>query len=290
MPLKQLIKQCRKLRIHTVADVDDLVFIPEFSKISPSVINKQATEARVQIRFADNLRAMNLFDEITVATAPLALHWRKHTGKDNVTIIPNGLSHRWLQVEVAHNAANDDATKVITYLPGSNSHDKDFSEIAEVISDTLYEHANTRLLIVGTLNTDGSSFPENRVNRCSWLDYFRLPQLISYSSVTLAPLVASPFTYAKSHIKYIESAAFGTPAICSPNHDICRHNSKGLLLATSANDWYSALNQFLTNPPDAHSINEMKTRVRETASADHSASILASCWAKSGIRPLSKAA
>lgn len=289
-PLEHLLKHCRKLRIPTVADVDDLVFVPEFSAMSPSVVNKQANEARVKSHFNKNLQAMLLFDEITVATVPLAKHWRDISGRSNVITVPNGLSERWLQNNVHYKLNNDRDIKFISYFSGSNSHDRDFSEIVNVLADTLHEHKNTRLLIVGKLSTDYEILPENRVTRIKWVDYYQLPELISASSITLAPLVSSPFTFAKSHIKYIESAAYGTPAICSPSHDILRHNSKGLLLANSEEDWFSALRHFLNSPPEEQCLMEMKARVRDTASADHSASILAAHWRNSGAEALSYAA
>ncbi|MDC0434811.1 glycosyltransferase [bacterium] len=158
--------------------------------------------------------------------------------------------------------------RTITYLPGTNSHNKDFSEIDDVLSDILHNHKNIKLLIVGKLDVDEKMFPRHRIARLNWIDYFKLPQIIANSSVTLAPLVRSPFTYAKSHIKYVESAAFGTPAICSPTDDICRHQSKGLHIASTTFQWKKAINHVLDNPLDKTTRRRLEKTVQSTAAAE----------------------
>lgn len=276
--LDQILKRCRRLGIRTVADVDDLVFVPRYSTLSPSVINHQASEFSVRAQFKRNLQAMLCFDEVTVATEPLAHHWREQTGRDRVTVVPNGLSARWLETPVQHTSNQTRDCRTITYLPGSNSHNKDFSEVVDILSETLHNYKDIKLLIVGTLNTNERRFPATRLSRSPWIDYYKLPQIIANSTVTLAPLVQSPFTHAKSHIKFIESAAFGTPAICSPNHDICRHDTPGLHIANTSEDWYSALQQILENPHDSAEMNIMEEHVRQSATASHSADLLIRHW------------
>ena len=271
--LEQLMKRCRRLGIRTIADVDDLVFFPKFAALSPSVINNQATEFSIRAQFKRNLEAMLNFDEITVSTVPLAEHWIELTGKTQVTIVPNGLSDRWLDTRVTRNTQSSTATQTITYLPGSNSHNKDFSEITDILCDAMNTYKEVKLLIVGTLQIDERVFPASRLMRSRWVDYYKLPQIIAGSTVTLAPLVSSPFTFAKSHIKFIESAAFGTPAICSPNHDICRHRSTGLHIAETGEDWYKALDSALNAPQSHVDRTDMEKHIRVTQTAKHSADI-----------------
>ncbi len=281
--LDQILKRCKRLRVRTVADVDDLIYVPKFSAMSPSVLNNQATELSVRSHFKRTLLTMQRFDEITTATEPLAHYWTKQTGRSQVNVIPNGLSTRWLQTSVRRTNRLTDPFRTITYLPGSNSHDKDFSEIVEVLAETLHSHNDTNLRIVGTLKVDEKLFPANRLMRSRWVDYYNLPQIIASSTVTLAPLVASPFNHCKSHIKFIESAAFGTPAICSPNHDICRHKVPGLHIAESTEDWAMALNDTLDNPMSDADLARMETYVRQNCTADQSADILLSHWKHAGL-------
>ncbi|MFK7993431.1 MAG: glycosyltransferase [Granulosicoccus sp.] len=272
--LEQILKACNKFRIRTIADVDDLVFMPRHAALSPSVLNKQATEFSVRSQFKRNLEAMLYFDEVTVATEPLKQFWIEQSGRRQVTVIPNGLSRRWLTTPVQRRQNKQENNQTITYLPGSNSHNRDFAEISDILSETLNTHKDARLLIVGTLHTDDKQFPAARLSRSELVDYYKLPQVIADSTVTIAPLVQSPFTHAKSHLKFIESAAFGTPAICSPTHDICRHVSTGLYIANTHEDWYNALNRRLEKSIDTRESQSMQNMVRRTATADQSADLL----------------
>lgn len=280
--LDQLLKQCRRLGILTIADVDDLIFVPKYSSQSPSVINNQATEFSIRSQFRRNLRAMLSFDEISVSTEPLAEHWLQESGIDNVTVVPNGLSRRWLNTPVKRMDSVGLEKKTITYLPGSNSHNKDFAEITNILCDTLKSYKDVKLLIIGSLQLDERMFPANQLIRSRWVDYFKLPQIITDSTVTLAPLVPSPFTNAKSHIKYIESAAFGTPAICSPNHDICRHNSSSLHIAETGEDWNKALETCLNGSQDRLEYDAIEQHIKDNESAEISASVLLTLYSRFG--------
>lgn len=288
--LDQLLQRCRRLGIKTIADVDDLVFYPKYAPLSPSVINNQATEFSIRAQFKRNLEAMLGFDEITVSTDPLAKHWTELTGKAQVTVVPNGLAKRWLGTRVARISDHQSPAKTITYLPGSNSHNKDFSEITNILCDAMNTNKEVKLLIVGTLQIDERVFPASRVMRSRWVDYYKLPQIIANSTVTLAPLVPSPFTYAKSHIKFIESAAFGTPAICSPNHDICRHQSDGLYICSNVEEWHTALDSALNSPMDAAERNQMEEHIRTSQACIQSAKLFLSQFHTDSNRSVQRAA
>ena len=272
--LDQILKRCESLGIRTVADVDDLVFTPKYAAESPSVINNQASEFSVRAQFKRNLQAMSCFDEITTATEPLAHHWGEQSDAAPVTVIPNGLSPRWLKTAVTSNYCSQNHQPTITYLPGSRSHNEDFRLIADVLADVLNSRKELKLLIVGSLDIADGQFPARQLLRASWVEYFSLPHVIAASTVTLAPLTSSPFNHSKSHIKFIESAAFGTPAICSPNYDICRHESSGLQIANSVDEWHAAIHSVLQNTATDAVRDAMKHQVRSAATAHQSADLL----------------
>lgn len=246
--LDRLLARCRQLSIRTVADVDDLIFDPALAGLSPSVVNNQAAERIVKQHYQRNLDAMLGFDDISVTTEPLARAWRNMGAVSTVTILSNGLSSNWLNYPVSGQSGHTHDRKLITYLPGTHSHDHDFAKINHLLLDTLSVHPQADLLIVGALNFDAGGLASRRVTQRPWVDYQYLPGIIASSHVTLAPLVKNPFTQAKSHIKFTESAAFGTPAICSPNNDICKHSVDGLLIARNDQDWEQALQAVLTEP------------------------------------------
>ncbi|MFK7854348.1 MAG: hypothetical protein AB8B79_09560 [Granulosicoccus sp.] len=246
--LERLLARCRQMGIRTVADVDDLIFDPALACLSPSVVNAQAAERIVRQHYQRNLDAMLGFDEISVTTEPLARAWRNIGANTHVTVLSNGLSDNWLNNPAQCHSGCTPDRQLITYLPGTHSHDHDFAKINHLLLETLSVHPRADLLIVGELDFDAGGLPSRRVTRQPWVDYEYLPGIIAASHVTLAPLVQNPFTQAKSHIKFTESAAFGTPAICSPNDDICKHSVDGLWVAGDGQDWEQALNAVLTEP------------------------------------------
>lgn len=281
--LDRLRRHCQAQGIRFVADVDDLVFVPNLAGQSPSVLNGQAIESAVRRRFQSQADTLQSFDEITVATKPLADAWQANSQHPPVTVVPNGLTDSWLARPGLRKsgATSSDATLHITYLPGTHSHDHDFAEITDVLAETLNKYPQAILMIVGALAIDESRFPAARVQRAAWTDYQNLPALIESSSITIAPLADTPFNQAKSHIKFIESAAFGTPVICSPNADLCRHDTAGLHIAHNEQAWYSALDTLLSNATTHNTddtADSLRHYARKHCRAHSSASTLIEHW------------
>ena len=292
--LGRLIKHCKRLGIHLVADVDDLIFDEALAGISPSVINGQAAEAVIEHRFRNNAHTLQDFDEITVSTKAIADAWQQMKNNVPVTVVANGLSKKWLHaadLNLVHQGGKNDDRFRITYLPGTHSHDRDFESVIDVMASTLKRHSIAELLIVGKLNFSQNKIPEDRLIRASWMDYHYLPNVIASSDVTLAPLEDTPFTRAKSHIKFIESTAFDTPVICSPNEDITRHTTPGLLVAETKSDWLAAIESLInkhTNNRELSTTEHSKqTMLRDYARkhclARSSASALLTHWSDIGL-------
>lgn len=285
--LNRLLAIARKKGVHCTADVDDLIFVPDLASRSPRVLNCQASEHSIRQQFHNNVLAMRKFDEVTTATETLAIAWRDLHTQVPVLVVPNGLSEHWLRTlgHTSNQAEPASGKRVrITYLPGTSSHDRDFAQILRPLSVLLHQHPAVELLIVGSLAFDESPFPTGAVRRAPWTDYENLPALIANSHLTLAPLEDTPFTQAKSHIKFMESAAFGTPIICSPIEDITRHKVPGLHIATTEEDWLYALDNLVQRAQDADSSNvleqcdSMKSYVEEHCLATACAGRLASHW------------
>ena len=140
--------RCKRLRVCTVADVNDLIFVPKCSAVSPSVSNNQATELSVWSHFKRTIQndaalRRNHNDHRN--------HWLttgQKPGRSQVNVIPNGLSKRWGQTSVRHTNSLTDPFRTITYLPGSNSHGKYFSEIVEVLAEALHSHKIIRICVL----------------------------------------------------------------------------------------------------------------------------------------------
>jgi len=239
---------CAHHAITPIADFDDLVFSPEHADHAPAVVNGQTTSRHLQRRFEKHLQALKLFEFVTTATATLADQVRRLHPDATVETLTNGLSRYWLranaQLDLQAQISQRQGSKFITYLPGTRSHTADFKCVESVLAQLLDTNDELKLRIVGDLEFDHSCFNPEQLELLPWMDYVLLPTVTATSLVTIAPLCSTDFNACKSHIKFIESAAFGTPVISSPNPDIERHLPQpGLSVARCDQEWKQAIDQ-----------------------------------------------
>ena len=104
----------------------------------------------------------------------------------------------------------------IGYFSGSISHNENFELIKPAIKQLLKKYSNVQLHIVGILDIpkDMKLF-ENQIVTHDYVDWDKLPALISEVDINLAPLVDSIFNRAKSEIKWIEAALVKVPTVAS---------------------------------------------------------------------------
>lgn len=242
--IQQITSLCKRHGIHLVADFDDLIFDPDMARQSPMVINGFAETPYVRSQFLKHAQAMSLFDEMTVSTPALYKAATACFPRIRIAIIRNGLSSYWVQ-HARHVCLKTPDRFRLSYLPGSRSHDHDLAMISPCLSRFLMQHPAAQLSLVGKIGLPDSALPMNQVVTRPWMDYFDLPTVISDCNATLAPLRFNVFNYAKSHIKFIESAALGVPAVCSPTSDLEEHSVDGLLLVKHLEGWDAALQSIL---------------------------------------------
>ncbi len=251
--LKNIANTCKARNITLVADFDDLIFDPDLAQASPVVRNAQATPDLVEAQYQRSLNCLSLFDRFVVSTKELAAHLGRKAPDAEILHLPNALSNFWMLYS-KHLLQEDPAARLIenngtlsgdvSYLPGTRSHDHDFAEVQTYLADSINTQRDRRLKIIGALDVNESLFDEGKLHRGTWKDFYELPGEIAGSWLTIAPLADSVFNRCKSHIKFIESAAFGTPHISSPLPDLNQHEVEGLCIVNSADEWKSAIDTF----------------------------------------------
>lgn len=271
----ELIGSCQRLGIRTVADYDDLNFSVEAAATSPAVESGFLSADDSRKRAANVAEALQFFDTITVATTALADEVRLIHHEAQVHVVPNGLSRYWLEANAAVHKPQQwapGAIKRFGYMPGSRGHDHDFSLFTPLLKATLLHQPELHLDIVGALNIDESLSASKRVTHREAVAFNSLPNLIVDYHASLAPLANNRFNRCKSHIKFIESAAFGTPVIASPIPDMERHDPvNGLFLIRSGHDWAKAQSA-LSHPDDYQAMSEtLKRYARTHCTAQHTA-------------------
>ena len=272
---------CEQHNVVFIADFDDLIFSTEFADSSPQVKNGQATSEQIVELYNKHESAISLFRYVTASTQELCWQMQeKHPGAQ-VLHMPNGLSSYWLKYNSFVNKANairynlvgdnDQCGGLISYLPGTRSHDHDFSIVENQLAHIANNNEHTVVQVVGALDFNESLFSDGKIQRGSWTDYINLPSLIANSWLTIAPLAPTIFNQSKSHIKFIESAAFGTPHISSNNPDVAQHNVEGLSVITSADQWSTEIDRYR----DRDYYNQCSDALRNYA--------LQACMAKASI-------
>lgn len=148
----------------------------------------------------------------------------------------------------------------IGYFSGSISHNENFELIKPAIKQLLTKYSNVQLHIVGILDIpkDMKLF-ENQIVTHDYVDWDKLPALISEVDINLAPLVDSIFNRAKSEIKWIEAALVKVPTVASKIgafSDMVIDGETGLL--ATDDQWFDKLEALVLSP-------ELRQKLAESA-------------------------
>ena len=266
-----LFDACRQLDIKVIADFDDLNFSTEAAASSPAVESGYLSAEESEKHANEAAEALLKFNTVTTATATLAAEVRRVHSAAQTHVIANGLSRYWLESNATVHKTpqpREHAVYRLGYLPGSRGHDHDFALFTPLMKASLLHQPNLHLEIIGALNLDPALSASNRFTHRQAVPFNDLPHLIAGYHATLAPLADNRFNRCKSHIKFIESAAFGTPVIASAIPDMARHESvNGLFLIRSSHDWAKALTS-LNDPLHYRAMtHELRDYVREHCTA-----------------------
>lgn len=138
----------------------------------------------------------------------------------------------------------------IGYFSGSISHNENFELIKPAIKQLLKKYSNVQLHIVGILDIPKDMKPfENQIVTHDYVDWDKLPVLISEVDINLAPLVDSIFNRAKSEIKWIEAALVKVPTVASKIgafSDMVIDGETGLL--ATDDQWFDKLEALVLSP------------------------------------------
>ena len=138
----------------------------------------------------------------------------------------------------------------IGYFSGSISHNENFELIKPAIKQLLTKYSNVQLHIVGILDIPQDMKPfENQIVTHDYVDWDKLPALISEVDINLAPLVDSIFNRAKSEIKWIEAALVKVPTVASKIgafSDVVIDGETGLL--ATDDQWFDKLEALVLSP------------------------------------------
>lgn len=227
--------------IVSVVDADDLIFDSNYAKHSPAYRNSILSLEIVKKRFKNTYKAFTLFENFTLSTQPLAEHIHSLFSHAKAIILPNTVHFSWLSKNLTDYKVKKN--KIISYLPGTKSHDKDFSIIQSSLERFLLKHSDVKIHITGPLDFV-LNVPKDQI-----LYKEKVPFELHYKNyeniwLNIAPLEQNPFNESKSALKIIEAGFFKIPTICSFNSDNLRFRDAGAIIANSEKDWFDVLEKF----------------------------------------------
>jgi glycosyltransferase involved in cell wall biosynthesis len=262
--LRQLGK-LRALGIHVVADYDDLLFACPLRDFPGA--DHPLRRLRIARRLETYRRSVQHFDAFTASTRPIANALRAMRPEAPISVVPNRPSPAWVArgwARFGDRVWKPGDARVIRYLPGSPSHDRDFAVIEDALVAFLRQHPDVELEVVGYLKFHKGSFPRGRVRHLPKVDYERFPEVLLSTWVNLVPLAPTVYSQARSALKLLEAAAFGVPSIATPSADHARMGElpSPICFAHSPADWLEALEAaHLATPTDLASVRRVRVAI-----------------------------
>lgn len=233
----------RKQGATLIADYDDLIFgTPEIALISSAFKNGTMDEETAVQAFAINHAGLQQFDKVSVSTAPLAERVREFNPSAKVVIASNFLPNSIVSThaELGTPYIKRPST-TIGYFAGTQSHNKDFPIVSEVLYRVLLENPRFKLLVVGPVHLPQGIASLPNVNTAPVVNFLRLPSLMSMCATVIAPLETSAFNECKSRVKFLEAALSGCRLIATPIPDMVAVGEDHITMAENADEWYEAL-------------------------------------------------
>ncbi|MBK7954997.1 MAG: glycosyltransferase [Candidatus Accumulibacter sp.] len=247
-----------------VADVDDLVFDPLLAQHSPGVLNGLVTLPKINQQFAKHSAALTCFERVTVSTQTLAAHVQRCFPGVESRVLPNAVHMAWRAARRGHESRLHQP--VVTYFPGTRSHDRDFSLYAEGVERFLTAHSDARFEVTGPLRF-ALQARAGQVVHHEKVPFAHYAERVRAAWVNLAPLESTAFTRCKSALKVLEAGFWGKPTVCSPLPDAERFTSAGAVFASDSPACFAALQALLVPANYAAITQGLSARVVAQADA-----------------------
>jgi hypothetical protein len=212
------------------------------------------------------------FDQFTVSTGPLRDQILKLKTDARVTVVRNGLSQRFIDsFDMCRRKAeggSKGAFRIVSYLSGTASHNRDFESVAGVLAEFLELRRDFRLVVAGPLELpDG--FPKDSLIRLphrEYRDFFASAGMAHFNIAPLKP--GNVFNECKSGLKFFESGIWGVPSVVSPLEDVARFkDSPGIAVVESPDEWLAAMLRYADDEQRAHATENLDVYCREKCMA-----------------------
>lgn len=266
--LKKMIRVLKLQNIIVAADFDDLVFDERYMLFSPALLNGIQPRAKVKRNILLHYEALSLLDNVIVSTPTLRRYTLDSFPDKNVFLVKNYSHFAWIKPRRSEHYKQ----KVLTYFPGTRSHDRDFWQITNVLEYFLAKNNNVQLLVIGPLSADllaSKGKISKQIRHVPRLPFEEYVKASKNSWVNLLPLEPTPFNQCKSAIKIIEAGNHLAPTICSPLPDAVRFQRSSATIAIDEQQWLNALTRYTDPEIYENKVNAIRNHFRQAANNKH---------------------
>lgn len=249
------------------ADFDDLIFATSFAEFSPGVVNQINTLEKTRKTYQAHAKALSLFDGFTVSTTPLRDHLLQLRLNRPIVVLPNAPHFSWEHGLVHYDRKEIDfSAPVLTYLPGTRSHDQDFKLVAESLAKFLRLNKHVSLEITGPLSFQLAEDVSMQVRHYEKVGFSKFHERFQATWVNLAPLEDTPFNQSKSALKVLEAGFWDKPTLCTPISDALRYKDAGAVFLERSEEIVHILTGLLNPNYYEAMVNNLRKRVLEVSS------------------------
>lgn len=257
----KFIKLAKYLNKVVIYDIDDLVIDTKYTDTIKYLDTMSKEEREGYDQGVNNMqKVLRMCDAVITTTERLAQELQNYSPK--VFINRNTASERMLELsEIAYTQNEGQKRKSVklAYFSGSITHNDDFNLIKPVMVDILNKYSNVELHIVGILDIpkELNDFSD-RIVAHDFMEWEKLPELISSIDINLAPLEQSIFNEAKSENKWVEAALVRVPTVASKVGAFAKmieHEVTGMLCETRE-EWYLTLDELISNAEKRKAIGQ----------------------------------
>ena len=247
------INLAKRLNKIVLFDIDDLVIDTKYTR-NISFLNTLSKKQKESYNYGVNRMGKTLkYCHGAITTTETLAKKLKHY-VSHVFINHNVASEKmWKLSQDAlskKNSTRKNTEIIIGYFSGSISHNPDLEMIIPSLSKILKEYKNVQLLLMGELSLNNfiNKFPF-QISTKKFIDWEKLPEIISNIDINIAPIENTTFNWAKSENKWVEAALVKVPTIAS-NYGVfkkvIKQNETGLL-CSDLKDWYISLKTLINN-------------------------------------------
>lgn len=245
----EAINLAKSLNKKVLFDIDDLVIDTKYTNLIPYVQNLSGNKISIYNNGVIRMRkTLKLCEGAITTTETLAKELKNYIKE--VFVNHNVASEEMFKLSLnALEIKSEKKTKtgeelVIGYFSGSITHNSDIEIVTPTLIRILREFKNVKLLFLGELDipNDLKDF-SYRIIKKKFVDWKKLPELISNVDINIAPIEENIFNAAKSENKWLEASLVKVPTVASnfgAFKEVIHHGETGMLCNTKE-EWYREL-------------------------------------------------